>query len=570
MDARAGVAPRPRYFPADRPPSEGSGIVDFDRTAFDTHATDVCIIGSGVAGLTLARRLLAAGRTVTLLESGGLDYEREGAELNVGENLGEPYYRLDHARLRFFGGTAAIWGGRLAALDPVDFEKRDWVPWSGWPVTYEEMRPYYAEARRLFGLPAEGLGPADLPRGVSLPGFDAHRLELKLWSFDRQPDRFTHARCADLRSHPRCTIFTHATVTAIETGHDAGRVTALMVRGSRGRRARFTARTYVLAAGGIESARVLLASNAVAPRGLGNGHDLVGRFFMEHPHARGGRVETPHVWRLLKAFGRRHSVQRQLVAVLIGASKSLQAREAMLNTSLTIAPRQPAGRTQFWGMRAYNRVKHDLDPTRRARSAWLRAKKLVQMVQPIIDPARPWLLHKLKRIELALLVRAEQAPNPDSRVALSAERDRLGMPRVALDWRMSELDVHSVERLVAALGSEIERLGLGRVEPSAWLSEPERRWRTDPLISAHPIGGYHHMGTTRMADDPKQGVTTAHGRVHGIDNLYIAGSSLFPTSGWANPTLTIAALALRTADSIAGRDNMPAARASSARQETST
>ncbi|MXP42000.1 FAD-dependent oxidoreductase [Altererythrobacter soli] len=568
MDARAGDAPKPLHDPADRLPSERPGIVDFDRTHFDTHATDVCIIGSGVAGLTLARRLLAAGRTVTLLESGGTDYERAAAELNMGENVGEPYYRLDHARLRFFGGTAAIWGGRLAPLEPVDFERREWVPWSGWPVTYEEMRPYYAEARRVFGLPAEGPGTADLPRGVSLPDFDPGRIDLKLWSFDRQPDRFTFARCADLRSHPRCTIFTHATVTAIETDHDAGRVTALAVRGSKGRSARFTARTYVLAAGGIENARVLLASKAVVPQGLGNGHDLVGRFFMEHPHARGGRVETPYVWRLLKAFGRRHCVQRQLVAVLIGASKALQAREAMLNTSLTIAPRQPAGKSQFWGMRAYNRVKHDLDPTRRARSAWLRTKKLVQAVQPIVDPARPWLLHKLNRIELALLVRAEQAPNPDSRVTLSAERDRLGMPRVALDWRTSELDVHSVERLVAALGSEMERLGLGRVEPAAWLSEPDRRWRTDPLISAHPIGGYHHMGTTRMAEDPKQGVADGHGRVHGIDNLYIAGSSLFPTSGWANPTLTIAALSLRTADAIARRDGVAVAQASSARRET--
>jgi choline dehydrogenase-like flavoprotein len=547
--------------------------IDFDDTEFDSYATDVCIIGSGVAGLTLARQLLAAGRTVTLLESGGLDYERGPAELNIGDNVGEPYYRLDHARLRFFGGTAAIWGGRLAELDPVDFERRDWVPWSGWPVTYEEMRPYYAEARRLFGLLDDVPRPEDLPPGISLPELDTGRLDYKMWSFDRQPHRFTHARCGDLRSHPRCTIFTHATVTGIETDADAGRVISLAVRGSKGRRATVSARTYVLAAGGIENPRVLLASDSVMPQGLGNAHDLVGRFFMEHPHARGGRVETPHAWSLLKAFGRRHRVRGQAVAVAVGASKALQAREAMLNTSLTIAPRQAAGETQFWGMRAYNRVKHDLAPTRRARGTWLRVKRFAHMAQPFVDPARPWLLHKLNHLELALLVRAEQAPNPDSRVTLSAARDRLGMPRVTLDWRLSELDVHSVERLVEALGAEIERLGLGRVEPSAWLSEPERRWRTDPLISAHPIGGYHHMGTTRMADDPKQGVTDADGRVHGIDNLYIAGSSLFPTSGWANPTLTIAALALRTADAIAGRAGSPAAQAhgpgpSPRRQET--
>jgi choline dehydrogenase-like flavoprotein len=131
------------------------------------------------------------------------------------------------------------------------------------------------------------------------------------------------------------------------------------------------------------------------------------------------------------------------------------------------------------------------------------------------------------------------------------------MPRVRLDWRLNELDVRSVDVLVRALGEELKRLGLGSVEPSAWLSDPGGGWRTDPLISAHPIGGYHHMGTTRMADDPSRGVTDGRSRVHGIGNLYVAGSSLFPTSGWANPTLTIAALALRTADEISSALKRP-------------
>jgi choline dehydrogenase-like flavoprotein len=157
-------------------------------------------------------------------------------------------------------------------------------------------------------------------------------------------------------------------------------------------------------------------------------------------------------------------------------------------------------------------------------------------------------LHKAGRLDVALLVRAEQAPNPDSRLTLSGEKDALDMPRLKLDWRLSEIDVRSVEILVQALGEELKRLGLGTVEPASWLSGGS--WKTDPLISAHPIGGYHHMGTTRMSADPRSGVTDARARVHGISNLYVAGSSLFPTSGWANPTLTILALALRTADHI--------------------
>lgn len=528
--------------------------IDFNETDFSDYATDVCIVGSGVAGITLARRLLQAGHTVTILESGGFDYEDATAELNAGENVGEEYYRLDHARLRFFGGTAAIWGGRVAQLDPIDFKRRAWVPYSGWPISYGEMQPYYREARGVFGLPPEPPRIADMrASGVSLPEFDEDCLALKLWSFDRETTRFTYESASDLQVHPRCTVFTHATVTSVEANANGTRVASLVVRSLSGRRATVHARTYILAAGGIENPRLLLASRSLNPQGLGNEYDLVGRFFMEHPHARGGKAISARSWNLLNAFGRRHVANRQTLAALIGASEGLQNREGMLNTSLTIAPRQPAGKSQFWGMRAYNRAKHDLAPTRRARNLWLGTKKAAAMAQSIVDPARPWLLHKLGSIELALLVRAEQAPNRDSRVTLSHENDALGMPRVALDWRMTDLDVHSVERLVHALGCEFERIGMGSVEPAGWLSEPDRQWRTDPLISAHPIGGYHHMGTTRMADDPQQGVTDAHGRVHGFANLYIAGSSLFPTSGWANPTLTIAALALRTADHIAAQ-----------------
>ena len=176
-------------------------------------------------------------------------------------------------------------------------------------------------------------------------------------------------------------------------------------------------------------------------------------------------------------------------------------------------------------------------------------KKAAGWAQRHIDPARPWLLHKMGNLDIALLVRGEQAPNPDSRVMLTRERDATGVHRVALDWRLSEIDVRSVSVLVDALDREVRRLRLGRVERAGWLGSG--KWKMDPLISSHPIGGYHHMGTTRMGTDPRQSVTDADGRVHGLGNLWVAGSSLFPTGGWANPTLTIAALALRTADRIA-------------------
>ena len=497
------------------------------------------MIGAGAAGITLTRRLLAAGRTVVLLESGGLDYEASVAALGAGENVGADYYDLEDSRLRFFGGTTAIWGGRCAELDPIDLEKRDYVPHSGWPIPYAELERWYREARPLFGLPAEKPSP-ELFRsaGVPLPRFA--ELETPLWTFDRRFNRFAWPSCADLEADPKCQIVTHATVTRIvQMDRGIERVEARAL-GSGGATVR--AKAFVLAAGGIENPRLLLASD------IGNGHDQVGRYFMEHPHARGGRVVQGAAWPLLKAFGRRHRIGGQDLAALITPGETLQRREGILNTSLTVVARQPRGRRQFVGMKAYSGLKHSMAPTKRGRALWMVTKKAAGWAQRHVDPARPWLLHKLGSVDVALLVRAEQAPNPESRVTLTGDTDAVGVPRVALNWRLSEIDIRSVKVLVETLGAELARLGMGGVEPAEWLSSGA--WQTDPLISSHPIGGYHHMGTTRMGDDPKSSVTDADGRVHDVGNLWMAGSSLFPTGSWANPTLTIAALALRTAERI--------------------
>jgi len=520
--------------------------------------TEICIIGAGAAGLTAARRLLAKGHDVVLLESGGRDYEKATADLNAGENVGQDYYPLDHSRLRFFGGTTAIWGGRCAEFDPIDLEPRAWVPDSGWPIGWDELQDYYRQARPLFGLP-EAHQEADSLRaaGVPIPDFDPKKLSTPVWAFDTRFNRFAHDSCRDLIDHPRCAIFLNATATAIEAAESGRGVDRVVARSLTGRELEVRARMFILAAGGIENPRLLLASRSVMKGGLGNGRDMVGRCFMEHPHARGGRIVDARGWPLLKAFGRRHRVAGQDVAALIAPAAALQAEREILNSSLTIVARQPEQAAQFWGMRAYSSLKHDMAPTRGGRALWIATKKAAGTAQRLVDPLRPWLLHRAGRVDIALLVRAEQAPNRDSRITLAEERDALGMPRVRLDWRLNALDIKSVEVLVRALGEELQRLGLGRVEPSAWLDDPCGGWRTDPLISSHPIGGYHHMGTTRMASDPARGVTDGRTRVHGIGNLYVAGSSLFPTSGWANPTLTIAALALRTADEVSSALKRP-------------
>ena len=200
-------------------------------------------------------------------------------------------------------------------------------------------------------------------------------------------------------------------------------------------------------------------------------------------------------------------------------------------------------------MKAYSGLKHSMAPTRRGRALWMATKKAAGWAQRHVDPARPWLLHKLGNLDVALLVRGEQAPNPDSRITLSGEqgRDRSapGQARLA-----------AVARSTCAASRCWSRRSGGSWSGSGWArssrrtGSPRGRWQTDPLISSHPIGGYHHMGTTRMGTDPRTSVTDPDGRVHGLANLWVAGSSLFPTGGWANPTLTIVALALRSAERI--------------------
>jgi hypothetical protein len=256
------------------------------------------------------------------------------------------------------------------------------------------------------------------------------------------------------------------------------------------------------------------------------------------------------VLRLLNAFRARRSGGSE-VAPLLTLTEEAQRREGVLNGGLTIGARPPADGRAPITKRGYAAIKHQIGPTSRGRALWRAYRRVLRGARPM------WVGAAAARCmtgseEPTLILRAEQGPNPDSRVMLARETDSTGMPRIVLDWRMSAQDVASAAALVEALARQSQRAGIGAVEPAGWLAQRGSQWVTDPLVSAHPIGGYHHMGTTRMADDPSQGVTDQWGRVHGLANLYVAGSSLFPTGGWANPTLTIIALALRTADHIAG------------------
>jgi choline dehydrogenase-like flavoprotein len=505
--------------------------------------SEICVIGAGVAGQTLALSLSKRGLDVLLCESGKRDFDPKIQQLARGQNSGETYYDLDTARLRLYGGTAAIWGGRCAELDPIDFDTRDFVPHSGWPISKADLDPYYDLAFATLGLkrPANGRIWGELNKAK--PPFDTQKLDAGLWCFDENGERFTNPRRGEL---DKVRTLLEATLVELDVS-DSGKVRTAMFKNLAGKTLLVKAKRFVLAAGAMETVRLLRGAVPARPDGFGNAHDQLGRYFMEHPHARGGQIVPTNMARAIRAVPRALRVKGLRYAAYLRPSEALQREAGILNSSLSFAPRRHEG-LQMGAFRATkDKLKHDLPSTKFWRSFYKNLKGVGIKGREWTDP---WptvdkLRRKSDKFGLYAVIRAEQAPNPDSRLTVSNETDALGMRKLDFHWRLSDLDKRSVRVLMETLDSEFKRLGWGEVFLAPWLNDPEQGWSFDPLISAHSIGGYHHMGGARMGTDIKTSVVDANSKLHESPNLYIASSSVFPTGGWANPTVTIMALAER-------------------------
>lgn len=502
--------------------------------------TDLCIVGSGVAGLTLAQALAGTGLRIVVLEGGGLDYDPESQALYEGRMLGNPAAGLDWSRLRYFGGTSNHWGGYCRPLDPLDFTVRTWVPESGWPIDAASLAPYYARAVDILDIDGPDFS-AERWQGRFAPVLAQPALADTLPTVVFQqspPTRFGEKYRSVVESGRGIDAHLFANVVEIETDTIARTVHAVRVACLTGNRYRVRARWFVLATGGIENARLLLASNAIATAGLGNGHDLVGRYFMDHPSFDAGTI----------TFHGSSAIARNPIGSGIDAGFGLppevQAQEQLLNFNCYVRPatRETVDPSGYAALRELSRsITRGHLPV-----GW---QGLVGEVAADLGGAAGGLWNRLfgEPGELVAHVYPEVAPQRDSRVVLSTERDALGLPRADLDWRLGELDRRTIVRGLERVGAGFARAGLGRLRIDEWLLEPG---------FAVPDGSFHHIGTTRMADNPRQGVVDRDCRVHGTSNLYIAGSSVFPTSGHAPPTMTIVALTLRLADHLRTATNV--------------
>lgn len=532
----------------------------------DELRCQVCIIGGGAAGITLAMELAQRNVDVVLVAGGG--YKQTDADRRLNEGVIDPvgsHEPLEQNRRRTFGGGTTVWGGRLVPYEAIDFESRDHVPHSGWPIRYEDVAGRYAEAARLCEVTADDYREAPSDDGRDLPAtLDGGAIDTDCCERWSMPTDFgvRYREVLAASSNIRVLIDYHC--TNLQLAESLHRASHAQLASRAGRPLQVAADAFVLAAGGMENPRILLASRSQVTSGVGNDHDMVGRCYMSHLAGTHGRVtlhsrRKPSFYRFYRdargSYSRRRfrlsdAAQRELqVMNVIGfpcrpESGDPSHGDAVLSLLHLLDPRCPVPPGQLLPHLRNVVWNHPAAWYSVVRQVWLRVQ----------SPRLPFILPYRSRAQDELFFQAEHAPNPQSRLLLADERDEFGMPRLTPRVRFCEIDYRTVTAFYRRLDQALRADGLGYLdyEPSELDEYLQELTTTFNSVA-------HHIGTTRMSADPKSGVVDPDCRVHSVDNLYVAGASVFPTSGHANPTLAILALCLRLVDHLADRFSRPAA-----------
>lgn len=523
-------------------------ILDLNEmTDGSTVSADICIVGGGIAGIALATEVLkVAGRAVRIvvLESGGAKIERESQKLNEAEVVGLNHGTIQDGRIRALGGLANLWAGVSIELDSIDFQRRDWVPYSGWPFRKEDLRPYYDRAARFMKLEGHiGIDAKSLPKRYHPPEYDESRLKHILAVFGPKPD-LRDEYSNSFRRDDRIEVILHANATMIATNPDGTAVEEIEIRSLKGRSAKVRASIFIVACGGVETPRLLLASDRFDRRGIGNAHDLVGRFFNEHLHAKLAGIKPIDPKRIRGIYHRYYYNGVKYFPKIL-CSEEAQVERKILNIFGDITYEAPPDSTVAAAKYLLRAARHPSLIPNAPRAVFNILRRPHELVDAIFRYTFIEDTASEKRGDMFLGIQSECEPNPESRVRLSSSLDPLGFPRAELDWRLTDLDRRTLVVFAETVAAEFRRLGLGEIDLAS-MKLPENPRELDRAV--YDAG--HHMGTTRMHDDPRRGVVDADCKVHGVSNLYIAGSSVFPTGGAANPTFTIIALCMKLADRI--------------------
>ena len=540
-----------------------------------TLDADLCLIGAGPAAITIALQMIGTPLQVILLVVGARKETTPYRDLYRGHvDPPSSHEPLEENRPRVLGGGTTIWGSRCVPLDPVDFAKRSWVPHSGWPFEYSALLPFYPEANRLcetgdFSYDARHVFPSTAAEMI--PGIDG--VDLATWPLERwgPPTDFGQRYFHRLSSASNIRVLLHGHAVHLQADVPGTSLCHVDCACLPGAKFRVRARKYILACGGIENARLLLSSDDVSHQGLGNTHDLVGRFYQSHlfgVHAWANLVDPyrsfiydferdpagvycrRRFW-MTPVAQEKYAVGNAIGFFFRPPLGSAVHRDALF--SATFLGKFLVGRLKRGGWNGLLRaIKSERQVLAEHLGVTLRDAphffpQALRLLQKRFFARRrlPIILAPRRFNHFHLFYQTEHSPNPDSRLLLIPERDSLGLRRIQAKIRFSELDFRTVKELHRILRSRFASSGSGVFhyedgELEAKLLEETHKFNSNA----------HHIGTTRMHSDPRQGVVDPNGNVHLVRNLYVAGSSVFPTGGHANPTLTIVALALRLADHL--------------------
>ena len=533
---------------------------------------DICIVGSGPAGLTLANELASSGKRIAVIESGEVGKTPYADALREVKNTGEIFIRPS-SRERVLGGASTTWSSLSAPLDQIDLENRPYLSHStGWPLTLSDLKPYYRRTTQ-YGFPSlesfDGSWLAEA-RDAGDFAFSSSRILEKTFIAKDPPWNFGQKLHSIFNAH-NVDLYLNATVTSLSSKKDTQQtyVTSADIRTPNNDARKISAKMFVLATGGLENARLLLLSRNTNPHGLGNNHDQVGRYLMNHPKGNFGIIKlTKPVKNLPHLFGYLRDGWSGYAGIRLqdDSERSLKVLNSYLRfepifswtdsqgiTALIIIVKKAKRFLNWWKqkqknivqLRDWNETGDEVNEKRgfNQKINWLSSVWTIITDMPAIFSYIYYRLNNKKEL-LVKTVRLrnfmEMEPIPENRLTLSDKLDANGnaLPSVALNT--STLDRRSLIELHRLFGEEIEKNKIGTLESDL---EKVRPWPINAEAS-------HHLGGTRMGIDPLTSVVNSDLRVHGVENLYICGGSVFPTSGCANPTYTICALAIRLADFI--------------------
>ena len=494
---------------------------------------DICIVGSGPAGISVAKKLLESNSKVILLESGGLNPSFAHNELNKGVNSGSRFLSLDASRMRCFGGASRIWAGVCAPFNKEDFEQKPYVPLSGWPIQKEDLDQYYKEAANMLGISYD-LFDHNQSINYSFSGLSFPRLGGKnsfLSTTVRQTSDLNNRNFGEkykklFSDSNNVDVLFHSTVSKLNVSKNGKKIISIEAQDLTSKKCTIDAKKYVLAAGALENPRLLLHANDLFKNGIGNESGFVGSCFMSHPGISG----VADIYKTSEGVCIKEGSYSNDLIYQFASSSSEQFNSQILNHGFDLKPYADLANFSTYKT---GRIKTEYKKL-------LENFNFIQSVEKTLCRFSGEYASNLWELGVAL----EQEPTHRNHLTLnSSKQDFFGVPLIDMFWdEISDREKMTVNRSVKLLARELGKKNSGRVKFTEDFLSGKAFEQEDSVN--------HHIGTTRMSESIDKGVVDKNCKVFSISNLFLAGSSVFPTSSIVNPTYTIIALGLRLGDHL--------------------